>query len=208
MAKMFFREIMQDSKQKPSNPDLKKFKTSTGSPILYTRFRKHRGIYYPLAKHYQGSKTKPKQNHKHACVIYSKTYGREMYGNIDIWPEDEHAKEKLLQKLQALSMEEEEEENDVGIDIPRALDEMNENKVLEHKYGTEHGTRTKSPNGTRHVTIVVTDASEEEGEEDEEEERTYPTSGEHSPIPDPDRPDTPAGEEGSWPLKRSQRCIV
>jgi len=140
---MFFKDIMQEQKHnKPGNPDLKKFKTSTGSPILYSRFKKHRGIYYPLAKHHIGKRYGRiiKHDHKHVCVVYSRTYGREMYSNIDIWPDDDEAKERLLEKLQAMAREgldddelldDELLDDDVGIDIPASLVDVDEQHVPE-----------------------------------------------------------------------------
>lgn len=120
--KMFFKDIVQDSKL-----DLKQFKTSTGSPILYTRFRKHKGIYYPLAKHHVTVRPQPQHSHKHAAVVYSRTYGREVYSNIDIWPEDDAARERLLEKLKGLSVS---EEDDVGIDIPKGISAGEEEMLL------------------------------------------------------------------------------
>lgn len=118
---MFFRDIMQDSKG-----ESKQFKTATGSPILYTRFKKHRGVYYPLAKHHTNMKAKTKHSNKHICVVYSKRYGREMYANVDIWPDDEEAQQKLLKKLSTVSMEDAEEEDDFGIDIPKGIEDMSD----------------------------------------------------------------------------------
>lgn len=111
--KMFFKDTGHDNRL-----DNRQFKTATGSPILYTRFKKHKGIYYPLAKHHMIMKPRPQPTHRHATVVYSRTYGREVYDSVDIWP-DETAREKLIQKLKGLSVSEEEE--DVGIDIPQGI---------------------------------------------------------------------------------------
>lgn len=123
--KMFFKELLHDSKI-----DARQFKTVSGSPILYTKLKRHKGIYYPLAKHREHSTAKVGKSHKHACVVLSKSYGREVYTNIDIWP-DETARERLIQKLKGLSFSECEEDNnaDIGIDIPTEI------IVSEHENG-------------------------------------------------------------------------
>ena len=74
----------------------KQFKSSTGLPITYTRVKVQRsnklnkGLYYPLSRIHNGSKTKSNKvkKRRHLCVVYSKMFGREMYGNVDIWPDD------------------------------------------------------------------------------------------------------------------------
>ncbi|XP_045160849.2 uncharacterized protein LOC123525765 isoform X4 [Mercenaria mercenaria] len=181
--KMFFREVSKDKKQ-----DAKQFKTATGSPILYTKFKKHKGIYYPLAKHQLTLRPKPQHSHKHAAVVYSRTYGREVYGNIDIWPDDDTARERLLEKLKGLSQEDDE---DVGIDIPTGITTTEEEVTYE---STEDSLQTKTPDDIRHVTITVTDTSEDEDS---------PSSGDKQIHPDPDRPRSPPEDQGNWPLKRS-----
>lgn len=110
---------MQDNKG-----ECKQFKTATGSPIMYTKFKKHRGIYYPLAKHHGNMKIKPKHNSKHFCIVYSKRYGREVYGNVDIWPDDEESQQKLLRKLENMAIDD--EDDDFGIDIPKGIEDMSD----------------------------------------------------------------------------------
>ncbi|KAL4236904.1 hypothetical protein ACF0H5_005290 [Mactra antiquata] len=184
--KLFFKDFLNDSKH-----DAKQFKTVTGSPILYTKLKKHRGIYYPLAKHHDNAKSKPRNSHKHACVVLSKTYGREVYTNIDIWP-DETARERLLQKLQGLSMsegEDDDDDDDVGIDIPTAI------ATTETDECTENTLNAKPPDDNKkHVTIVLTDP---------EGDKKSP-SGNKQIHPDPNKTDQKPEGEGEWPLKRSQ----
>lgn len=120
--RMYFREIIQDNKGEP-----KQFKTATGSPIVYKRYKKHRGIYYPLAKLPTNMKGKRKHNAKHICVVYSKRYGRELYANVDIWPDDEKDQEKLLRKLESMSLEDDTDDDDFGIDIPKGVEDVSEN---------------------------------------------------------------------------------
>lgn len=107
--KILLKDVVADK-----NLESKQFKRPTGSPILYTKLRKHRALYYPLAKQNVTKCLERDHSHRHACVVYSKTYGRELYSNIDIWP-DETAKKKLIDKLQGLSLSQLE---NVRIDIP------------------------------------------------------------------------------------------
>jgi len=118
---MFFRDIMHDNKG-----EAKQFKSATGSPILYTKFKKHRGIYYPLAKHHANMKGTPKKKGKHVCVVYSKLYGREMYANVDIWPDDEAAQKRLLKKLQTMSIDDDLSDDDFGIDMSKGVEDMSD----------------------------------------------------------------------------------
>ncbi|XP_053394456.1 uncharacterized protein LOC123525765 isoform X3 [Mercenaria mercenaria] len=180
---IFWREFIQGRKQ-----DSKVFKTATGSPVLYTKFKKYKRIYYPLAKHHVTIGPKPQHSHKHAAVVYSRTYGREVYSNIDIWPDDDTARERLLEKLKGLSLS---EEHDVGIDSPNEI-VANEDEVI--YISTEDSLQTKTPDDIRHVTITVTDTSEDEDS---------PSSGDKQIHPDPDRPRSPPEDQGNWPLKRS-----
>jgi hypothetical protein len=107
--KAIYRNMLQDKKH-----ESKIFKTATGSPILYTKFKKHKGTYYPLKKHHVTKRPKPQQSHLHAAVVYSRSYGREVLENVDIWPDNDKAKDRLLQKNKRLSLS---EEDDFGIDI-------------------------------------------------------------------------------------------
>jgi hypothetical protein len=75
---------------------------------LYKKFRTPKGIYYPLFNYGRVERQKPQHSHKHAAVVNSKTYGREVYGNIDIWPDDDTVKARLIEKFQELSLSEEE----------------------------------------------------------------------------------------------------
>ena len=100
------------------NDESKIFKTATGSPILYTKYKKRKGIYYPLKKHYVTKRPKPQHSHRHVAVVYSRSYGREVFESIDIWPDDKKTKERLLEKIKGLSSSSEE---DVGIDIPEGI---------------------------------------------------------------------------------------
>lgn len=113
---------MQDNKG-----EARQFKSATGSPIMYTRYKKHRGIYYPIAKLPANAKGKPKHNSKHICVVYSKRYGRELYANVDIWPDDEKEQQKLLRKLESISIDEDADDDDFGIDIPKGVEDVSEN---------------------------------------------------------------------------------
>ena len=90
---MLSKGIMQENKPIKA---CKQFKTSTGSPIIYTKFKKSRGIYYPVSKPHNCSKNiKKGKKLKRCCIVYSKSYGREVYGNIDIWPDDSE-RDKLV----------------------------------------------------------------------------------------------------------------
>ncbi|XP_053394452.1 uncharacterized protein LOC123525765 isoform X2 [Mercenaria mercenaria] len=181
--KLFLKDSVQDRKM-----DSKQFKTATGSPILYTKFKKNKGIYYPLAKHHIRIKPRPQHSHKHVAVVNSRTYGREVYTNIDIWPDDNIARERLLEKLKGLSLS---DEDDVGVDIPKETAKAEEIKAYQ---STEDSLQTKTPDDIRHVTITVTDTSEDEDS---------PSSGDKQIHPDPDRPRSPPEDQGNWPLKRS-----
>ncbi|XP_053394458.1 uncharacterized protein LOC123525765 isoform X5 [Mercenaria mercenaria] len=180
---MLFTDLMRDQKL-----DSKQFKTTTGSPILYTKFNKHTRIYYPLAKHHVTVGPTPQHSHKHAAVVCSRTYGREVYGNIDIWPDDDIAREKLLEKLKRLSLS---EDDNVGTDIAKGRVATVEQVTYQ---STEDSLQTKTPDDIRHVTITVTDTSEDEDS---------PSSGDKQIHPDPDRPRSPPEDQGNWPLKRS-----
>ena len=79
-------------------------------------------------------------------------------------------------------------------------------KSISHKFNcigsfslsssTDNGSRPKSSEDTsRHVTITVTDTSEEHD----------PLSGDKQIHPTPGSPTSQTSEEGQWPLKRSQR---
>ena len=84
--------------------DTKQFKTVTGSPILYSKIEQHGSIYYPLVERNVTEKPKPQKSHKHSAVVISRTYGREVYGNIDIWSDDDIARESMVEKLKQLSL--------------------------------------------------------------------------------------------------------
>lgn len=180
--KMFYKDIIQDNKL-----ESKQFKRATGSPILYTKLKKHRAIYYPLAKYHSTQKPRPTHSHRHACVIYSRTYGREVYSNIDIWP-DETARDRLIEKLKGLSLS---QEDDVGIDFPTG----NESEEEEEEYfeSAEDALLTKPSDEKRHVTIIVTDTAKD-GSTSSSEKLAHPVH---------DRTECPAEGEGVWPLKRS-----
>jgi hypothetical protein len=96
---MHFKDIFREKKV-----DSKQFKMATGSPILYTKISKHKSIYYPSAKRKAIKRQKPQRSHRHAAVVNSETYGREVYGNIDIWPDEEIARETLHEKLRRSSL--------------------------------------------------------------------------------------------------------
>ena len=61
---------------------------------------------------------------------------------------------------------------------------------------TEDSLHTKPSDDTRHVTITVTDTSEDD---------VSASSGGKQIHPDPDGARSPSEEQGSWPLKRSHR---
>ena len=96
---IFFKDTFLEKRS-----DTKQFKTVTGSPILYSKIEKHGSIYYPLVKRNVTEKPKPQKSHKHSAVVNSRTYGREVYGNIDIWSDDDIARESMVEKLKRLSL--------------------------------------------------------------------------------------------------------
>ncbi|XP_052274157.1 uncharacterized protein LOC127874082 isoform X2 [Dreissena polymorpha] len=75
-------------------------------------------------------------------------------------------------------------EQDVGL--------HNNNNVFK---SPENCIKAKSQSDCRHVTIVITDTSEDQHSS---------TSGDSPFHPVEERPGSPSGTEGSWPLKRSQ----
>ena len=109
--------------------DTRQFKSSTGSPILYKKYKRHKRIYYPFSKHHATIRPKPQHSHKHAAVVYSRTYGREVYSNIDIWPDDDESRKRLFEKLKEISLSEEYDNDDDGIDIPKGLTDNKEEQV-------------------------------------------------------------------------------
>jgi len=188
---MLSKSIMQEYKR-----DMKQFKTTTGSPITYAKLRKQKGMYYPLARPHLVSK-KGKLNHHHVAVVYSKMYGREVYENVDIWPDDQGF---LKDKNAVVRLY-----NNIG-DIPDTLEESEsevEEEVVEEESSGDvhtappgvhphHAPDDKKPE--KHVTIKITEASDDDDRS---------SSGDTAEL---SRPDSPSSSQhsGQWPLKRSQ----
>lgn len=92
--------------------DSKQFKTISGSPILYTKLRKRTGLYYPFAKHKVTKRQKPQKSHRPSAVVNSRSYGREVFENVDIWSDSDSSKDKLLDNLKGLPSSDEEDAGD------------------------------------------------------------------------------------------------
>lgn len=177
---MFCKNIMQEEKG-----NSKQFATATGSPILYTRFKNHKGIYYPIPKHHTGMKAWIRRSHSHFCVVYSKMYGRETYGNIGIWPDDK-LKEFKSQTFHTLP-----EYDDMCTDLQNVVSKAPLEQQIQRS--TEGSCHTKTPNDMRHVTITVTDTTGE----------IIPSSSYKliHPLPDTSH-ERLMDTDGTWPLKR------